>query len=738
MKRTKNPKILKIATALITILLVAMMAFGTVYEKSHSSAQAISNVFHHPIAITLWALELLLVTAFVLVERKRVRLWGWLQWTSVIIIFVGALLTNLVGESGTLKLKPHVATNSFYPGKSDVCTLPFRVTLDTFVVKTYPGTMAPMDFVADVRFSDAKDPVVISMNNIGKHRNYRFYMSDYEEDGGIELAVSHDPWGIGAVYVGFALLLLSFLVMFCDPKSRFREMWRSTFAKAAVLVLLLCGSSFVLQARTEGPRTLPRPVAADMGDMYILYQNRICPVQSFARDFTYKLCGSTSYKGYSAEQVLAGWLYYFEDWKKEPMFKIKGKEVRATMGLKGKYASLSDFLNDYGENTVGMMLDSMKMDDPRRAQFAAANLQYMQIVSLLNGSLLKIFPLKDESGKLSWYSHSDKLPIETLFEAEYLYIRKQPSLCQELVLQNDMKMLSTVFEKQKIFQKKHAGDILSSDAFFKTEKIYNVITPGKPVAILAILFGLMFLGYAMTGTNRGAVWVRRVNWLILLLSAVYLALLFVLRWILSGYIPLTGGYETMLFLALCVAVFSLLGGRKSPIMLHGGVLIMGFVLLAAMMEGVRPPVSHTMPVLKSPLLLIHVAVIMFAYALLAFALINSCVALLSRLFSKDWQSRALRLRDVTLTMLYPAVFFLVAGIIIGSVWANISWGNYWSWDPKEVWALITSVVYAVPLYLKRDDKHPMLFHLYVLLAFLSVLITYFGVNLILGGVHSYA
>jgi len=472
--------------------------------------------------------------------------------------------------------------------------------------------------------------------------------------------------------------------------------------------------------------------------MYILYQNRICPVQSFARDFTYKLCGSTSYKGYTAEQVVAGWLFYFEDWKNEPIFKIKGEEVRAAMGIEGKYASLSNFLNSYGENNIGKTLDSMKMNDPRRSQYAAANRQYMQIVSLLNGTTLKIFPLKDSTGKVSWYSQSDALPIESITEDEYMFIRKQMSYCQELVVFNDMKMLNTVFEKERLFQKKHAGDILPSDAKFKLEKIYNVITPGRPMAIGAILLGLLFLAYAIAGVDRGAVWMRRINWAILLIAAIYFLVLFVMRWILSGYIPLTGGYETMLFLALCVAVFSLWGARRSSIMLHGGLLILGFVLMAAMIEGVRPPVSHTMPVLKSPLLLIHVAVLMFAYALLAFALINSVAALVNRIFRKEWKESVLRLRDVTLTILYPALFFLVVGILIGSVWANITWGNYWSWDPKEVWALITAIIYAIPLYLKWDDSRPMLFHIYVLVAFLSVLITYFGVNLLLGGVHSYA
>ena len=735
----KSPvKILKIATAVLVASLVVVMAAGTVYERNRGSESAIAAIYHHPATVILWMLAIVGTTALVLMERRQMRLWGWMQWASVLLVFTGALLTNFTGESGTLHLWPHQPAAQYAGGRGGQLDLPFTVTLDTFEVQTYPGTMAPMDFVAKVHISDLSDPVVISMNHIGNHKNYRFYMSDYGKDGSIELLVSHDPWGIAVIYTGFALLLLSFIVMFCDPSSRFRAVWRHTAVKASVLLILLCGTVSMAQAKNDMPRTLPKETAAKMGDTYILYQNRICPVQSFARDFTYKICGSTSYNGYTAEQVLAGWLFYFDDWKKEPMFKIKGEEVRNMMGIEGKRASLDDFLNDHGENTVGMVLDSMKMNDPRRSQFSVANKQYMQIVSLLNGTLLKVFPLKDENGAISWYSHTDKLPVDKLSAEEYLYIKKHLGLCQELVVQNDMDMLNTVFGKHRLFQKKHAGDVLPFDAKFKMEKVYNIITPGRPLAICTILLGMLFLGYAVAGVEKGSVWVRRVSECILMFASVYLLMLFVLRWILSGYIPLTGGYETMLFLSLCVAIFSLLGGRRSPIMLHGGLLIMGFVLLAAMMEGVRPPVSHTMPVLKSPLLLIHVAVIMFAYALLAFAWVNSVAALLNRIFRKEWRASVLRLRDASLTMLYPSLFFLVAGIIIGSVWANITWGNYWSWDPKEVWALITAIVYAIPLYLRWDDKRPMLFHLYVLLAFLSVLITYFGVNMLLGGMHSYA
>lgn len=171
-----------------------------------------------------------------------------------------------------------------------------------------------------------------------------------------------------------------------------------------------------------------------------------------------------------------------------------------------------------------------------------------------------------------------------------------------------------------------------------------------------------------------------------------------------------------------------------------GLLMAGFALMAAMIEGVNPPATPLIPVLKSPLLLIHVAIMMFAYALLAFTLFNSIAAVVVRLTNKEWQVQVGRLQVISQLLLYPAVFFMVAGIIVGSVWANISWGSYWSWDPKEVWALITTIIYAAPLHARSIPwlRKPMAFHLYVLVAFISVLVTYFGVNLILGGLHSYA
>ena len=162
-------------------------------------------------------------------------------------------------------------------------------------------------------------------------------------------------------------------------------------------------------------------------------------------------------------------------------------------------------------------------------------------------------------------------------------------------------------------------------------------------------------------------------------------------------------------------------------------IVLGVVLHIRMLT--RP----LMPVLRSPLFSIHISTIVTAYALLIGIAVVGIIAVVMRLAKPSEPSRLERLRNVSMAMLYPAVALLAAGIFIGAIWANISWGNYWSWDPKEVWALITLMIYALPLVpntLKSFQK-PMFFHIYCILAIMSVAITYFGVNLILGGVHAY-
>ncbi len=431
-----------------------------------------------------------------------------------------------------------------------------------------------------------------------------------------------------------------------------------------------------------------------MGEMYTLYKGRICPLQTFAKDFTTKLTGKATYQGLSSEQVLSGFLFYYGDW--------------------------------------APLLDQVK---PKRQKESKALVEM-----LLSGRGLKLFPVSDSTGALGWYAQNDDLPL-SVSDDEYLFIRKHLSYCQELVVKGDYAALEQVFEKIKLFQEKRASNVLPSPTRVKAERLYNALTTGRWLAMLTLTLGLLCFAYSLWCQGRGKTmsrWLKVALTSYLLVLTSYLLLIFVLRWIAGGHIPMAGGFDSMNLMAIAIGIIGLgaqtsssAQGMRLPIAL----LTMGFCLLVAMMSGSNPPVTNLMPVLSSPLLCLHVAVIMMSYALFFFLMMIGIAGLISGKKSFNFQFSIFNLAK---RLLYPAVFLLALGIIIGALWANISWGNYWTWDPKEVWALITLIVYAFPMHPSlKIRRSPKAFFLYCSLAFLSVIITYFGVNFLLGGLHAY-
>ena len=222
---------------------------------------------------------------------------------------------------------------------------------------------------------------------------------------------------------------------------------------------------------------------------------------------------------------------------------------------------------------------------------------------------------------------------------------------------------------------------------------------------------------------------------------VYIVTRIVLRGVIGGYLPLSNGFETMQFMALCCIILTLLSGKYFSLSLPFGYLLCGLTMLVAVMGESTPKITHLMPVLQSPLLSIHVVVIMLAYTFFAFMMLNGLKALIMYLKNaKKYNDEIENLTVANRIMLYPALFLLTFGIFVGAVWANVSWGRYWGWDPKEVWALVTMLVYSAALHSQslRWLKSPLVFNSYCVVAFVTVIITYFGVNLILGGMHGYA
>ncbi|MBO5975116.1 MAG: cytochrome c biogenesis protein CcsA [Paludibacteraceae bacterium] len=273
-------------------------------------------------------------------------------------------------------------------------------------------------------------------------------------------------------------------------------------------------------------------------------------------------------------------------------------------------------------------------------------------------------------------------------------------------------------------------------------QIYNQLNVVKPLAFVCLTLGLLLFAlyvYRFSMQKKPNRIVRYLSLAGLLLMFIFLSVLIALRSAIVGYFPLANGYEVMHFLAWTALLLKLLFYRRFQMLLPFGFLLCGFSLLVATMGEANPQITALKPVLSSPLLSAHVVVIMFSYALLAFIMLNGLTAILLHCFSENAQRQIERLKTISHLMLYPAVFCLAIGIFVGAIWANLTWGRYWGWDPKEVWALITMMVYSTAFHSKSLPflQKPLYFHIFTVVAFLAVLFTYFGVNFLLGGLHSY-
>ena len=423
-------------------ILIAVMAAGTVIERFHGSDFALSHVYGSWWFAGLWALAAVGMVVMLVVRKTWKRPMVCTLHVAVLLILLGALLTKLTGQHGEMTLQPKVPVSQFTideNGASREVSLPFTLTLDRFEVATYPGTHSPMDFVSYLKITDdgKQTDAKISMNHILKYRHYRFYQSDYDEEGNSVLSVAHDPWGTGTTYAGYLLLLVVLVGMFFERKGEFRTLLQKTSGKAALLLVLITAGFMIPAKAAENPRVLPAESADKMGQMYVLYKGRVCPLQTMAKDFTTKLCGNARYRGYTPEQVLSGWLFYFDDWKDEPVFKIKGTDVRKTLGIEGKYARLTDLYDLYGESKAGAVAQSLPMGDPRRKKFSAADEKFQLIHMLYNGTLLKMFPHTDSLREVTWYAQNDQLPIDKTQYIKEKRFKSKLLLCRLLFRKND-------------------------------------------------------------------------------------------------------------------------------------------------------------------------------------------------------------------------------------------------------------------------------------------------------------
>lgn len=747
-------KLLKRTAFSLLGILLLILTIATILEKIYGTDFVNEYIYSSVPFVILWGVTAITSLLYIIKSKLHRQPVIFLLHLSLLFILAGAFTTWIYGEQGTMRVRQGEQQTSFTDSKGISHQLPFSITLNQFEIIYYKGTLAPMDFISHISVAD-KDchrqiQGKVSMNHIFSYQHYRFYQSGYSEDNeGSVFSVSHDPYGIGITYAGYTLLLLSTVFFFFSPQSRFRQLLKSPLLHRSLTVILLLfafslNSNF-LKANSTSPKVLPREVAEHFGDLYILYNNRICPLQTFARDFTVKLYGSSSYKGVTPEEVLTGWLFYYDSWKNEPIIRIKSNEARKLLEIEGNYARLKDYISTINEYKLEKMMNHIRsgeqVTDKRGIEEADEKFNIINLVC--TGAMMKIFPCRNIAGKtLEWYSQSDQLP-QDMDNDKWVFIRKSMSYVNEMIVMKKYNDACLLLEKIKKYQQKECDGLLPADNKFKAEKIYNQFDYSKSVAMACICIGLIcFIYYchcmaSQKRTSRKAIIILNI---LLWIVFTYLSAAICLRGYVSNHLPLSNGFETMQFMAWCTLLLTFLLQRKFAMLLPFGFLLCGLTLMVSMLGESNPQITQLMPVLQSPLLSIHVVVIMIAYSLLAFIMLNGVTAVILHQSQKECKEQIERLQIISQIILYPAIFLLAIGIFIGAVWANVSWGRYWGWDPKEVWALITMLVYALALHPRSLPwfHRTMFFHVFCITAFITVLITYFGVNFLLGGMHSYA
>lgn len=624
------------------------------------------------------------------------------------IILAGAFVTWIGGDESDIKLRQ---------GKPDT-SLPFKLTADSVAVEMYPGTQAPMDFRAVITADDNR--MIVSMNHVGTHEGYRFFLKSIDPvQSTVTLNVQHDEAGIIVSYIGYALLGVTMLLFFFNRRSA----WRVSLRKlSAVVMLATCAVANASEEEARFQDWFMR--------LNIYHNDKVAPMTTFCADFAVQLTGSQT----DASEMVYGLLFHFSDWKRKPIIRIKSEEVRKALATDSRMVTYVDFFDAVTSGRIDT-------DHPDRLGRSAREdiARFEAINMLVSGRLLKLFPLSTPTEGTVWLSPVDRPSVDT-DDDTWSFIRKSMGYMNELVQTRKYGDAADLVDKICDYQVKTVGESnFPSEKGLRAERYYVTrLRPSMGWAIATIIIALFMLIAGQRGNLQK--WrATRVAFIILPIPIlIYLTSCIAFRWYVSGHVPLSDGFETMQFMSWLGAAGALAAaiarGTLARLLSAASLLVSGLCLLVSAMNGGGAAMTPLMPVLASPWLSIHVALMMLAYTLFAIMAIIGVCGLCGKGSGDD------RPAALCHVLLVPAVFLLAAGILTGAVWANQSWGRYWGWDPKEVWALITMIVYCYPLHSRSIGifSNPKTLMLYVTIAFVSVLFTYFGVNYLLGGLHSYA
>lgn len=764
------------ATIVLLLIYAIGLATATFVEKWMGTQAAKMLIYYSPLFLFL---QFLMVVNFLLILFRRhfIQRKKWpmvIIHCALVVILLGAMTTHLFGKEGQVHIREGEKTNRMVMHTSKGIkteTLPFMLELKEFRLIRYPGSQSPSSYESNllVHVDGEVNEAKVFMNNVLDVKGYRFFQASYDHDEmGTLLSVNRDVAGRTITYMGYLMLLAGFMLMFFMPDSRFRKLQQQLKeARKGTLVFVFLMIATLGYSQVVQQNKIPQEHAAKFGALPVQFRGRVMPMNTFSSEILRKVHKEQTFEDLTSDQFLLALLAIPRMWMQVPFIAQPDKEIAARHHLPEEYVPYYYFFDEQGNYRLLSQLQEIYHRPADKRTSSEKNLIKLDervniLYQLFNHTMPGIYPDPSDPTH-TWYAPGDDLSLFS--EADSIFITKLFDYYLTEVRQalgsgdwsNADKALSRI-EKYQLDNDKAS---LIHPKKLQAECCYNRLDLFNRVKVGYFICGGLLLVVALTQSFREKRWKRYTA----IVFTVCILLLFLchiagmgMRWYISGYAPWSNSYETMVYVSWATVLAGLIFGRKNTLIRALASLFGGVILFVATLNWMDPQINTLVPVLKSPWLMFHVAVIVGAYgffgisfllgitnlSIMAFARNNPEVSKnnLSMASGKGSSQLVYRIKELSIInnmSLLVGLVLMTVGTFLGAIWANESWGRYWGWDPKETWALISIVVYTIVthLHLVKKWSNPWLFNLLSVFAFASVLMTFLGVNYFLSGMHSY-
>ena len=694
-------------------------------------------------------------------ETKRVNVFG---------------LNNAIGLKYTVKFNDMSVQLSY---GARYITLPFSIELRDFELERYSGSMSPSSYASEVTLIDEAEninmPYRIFMNHVLEHKNYRFFQSSYDKDErGTVLSVNHDP-GTLPTYIGYLLLGIGLFMGLLTYKSRFQKLRRTAQkyqenAKKSIAILMFVLFSTQIPTNLKAQEVLNESIQTILkfdkkhAEKFstVLVQDvkgRLKPLNTQSIDILHKVYGKSNILGLDANQVLLGMMMRPADWRKIKMIKVKHKEVLKTLGANtsDKYVSFEQFF-DNPNRMMGYKLSKDLENAARKAPGKQSKYEkeLIKVDERLNicylvytGELLTLFPKPNDVNK-KWYAIIDSLKTFSTNDAQMVrsIAVEYFKVVDEALISSNWSKADVAVDKIIAYQKQYGASIYPTQLKIEAELLYNKMSIFSTLILPFLFIGLILLSVSFYKIIKPKFNVKMVTNISLISTIALFAFMtfgLALRWYVSGHAPWSNAYESLVFIAWTTMLAGFIFSKNSPMTLSATAVLTGAILFVAHLSFIEPQITNLVPVLKSYWLVIHVSMITSSYGFLGLGALLGLINLVLFTIKNKTNEKHIRYSILELNAIIEMSFIvglslLTIGNFLGGVWANESWGRYWGWDPKETWALVTILVYAAVLHTRfmKIPNADYVFSVLALVSYSSVIMTYFGVNFYLSGLHSYA